>query len=203
MPKPVPAKRPLPPPGDDVGAAELGRRIADRLKGLRRSRGLSLDQLAEASGVSRAALSQIETNRTNPTIGILWKVAVGIGVPFADLLGEDRPVASVLRRDETQVLRSGDGKFQSRSLSPGAADSLVEVYELRLMARARHASDAHAPGVREMVLVLSGALRMTVNKTAYEVAAGDSIWFAADLPHVYENPSTSEARYHNIIIYPR
>jgi transcriptional regulator with XRE-family HTH domain len=200
MPRSVRAKRTQ--PGDDVGAAELGRRVAERLKVLRKSRNLSLDELAEASGVSRAALSQIETNRTNPTIGILWKVAVGIGIPFADLLADDRPLVSVLRRDETQVLRSGDGKFQSRSLSPAAAGSLVEVYELRMAARSRHASDAHAPGVREIVLVLTGSLRMTVNDTVHEVGAGDSIWFVADVPHVYENPSGAESRYHNIITYP-
>ena len=185
-----------------MGAAELGRRVADRLKALRKSRNLSLDQLAEASGVSRAALSQIETNRTNPTIGILWKVAVGIGVPFADLLADERPAVSVLRRDETQVLRSADGKFHSRSLSPAGADARVEVYELRLAARSRHVSEAHAPGVREIVLVLTGALRMIVNGTPHEAAAGDSIWFVADVPHVYENPSAAESRYHNLIIYP-
>src|SRR5689334_1984512 len=61
------------PPGDDVGAADLGFRVAENVRTLRRSRGLSLDELARASGVSRAALSQIETNKVNPTIGLLWK----------------------------------------------------------------------------------------------------------------------------------
>ena len=39
-------------------------------------------------GVSKATLSQIEANKTNPTIGVLWKIASGLGVPFSDLLGE-------------------------------------------------------------------------------------------------------------------
>jgi transcriptional regulator with XRE-family HTH domain len=197
-----PRRRP-PGPGDDLGAAELGRRVAARLRALRRTRGMSLDQLAEASGVSRAALSQIETCRTNPTVGLLWKVAVGFGVPFAELLGEDPAPVSVLRRDDMQVLRSLDGKLHSRALAPAGAHPFIEVYELRLAARGRHVSEPHAPGVREIVVVLSGALRLTVGATTHALAAGDSVWFAADVPHVYNNPGTSEARYHDLILYAR
>src|SRR5687768_5853297 len=76
--------------GDDVGAAELGRRVAENLRHKRKARGMSLDDLARASGVSRAALSQVETCKTNPTVGLLWKIAVGLGVPFADLIGQPK-----------------------------------------------------------------------------------------------------------------
>lgn len=164
---------------------------------------MSLDQLAHASGVSRAALSQIETCRTNPTVGLLWKIAVGFGVPFAELIGEDRAPVSVLRRDDMQVLRSLDGKLRSRALAPAGANPFLEVYELRLAARSRHVAEPHAAGVREVVVVLSGALRLTVGDTTYALAAGDSVWFAADVPHVYDNPGTSEARYHDLILYAR
>jgi uncharacterized cupin superfamily protein len=51
--------------------------------------------------------------------------------------------------------------------------------------------------------VLSGALRIRLGDDIYELAAGDSVSFAADRPHVYENPSGSEARYHNVIVYER
>lgn len=164
---------------------------------------MSLDELAGISGVSRAALSQIETYRTNPTVGLLWKIAAAFGVPFSDLLAESPPPASVLRRDEAQVLRSADGKFQTRSLSPSGATPLADVYELRIAARARHVSEAHALGVRELVIVLAGTLRLTVGDSVHDLAAGDSIWFKGDLPHVYENPGTSEGRYHDLILYAR
>src|SRR3954451_11861089 len=76
------------PPGDDVGAADLARRVATNLRERRKGRGLSLDELAAASGVSRAALSQIETCKTNPSLSVLWKIAVGLQIPFSELLGE-------------------------------------------------------------------------------------------------------------------
>lgn len=189
--------------GDEVGAAELGRRVAENLRQRRKARGMSLDDLARSSGVSRAALSQIETCKSNPTVGVLWKIAVGLGIPFAELIGAPRSGAVVLLRGDSQVLRSSDGKFESRPLTPAGASPLVELYELRLSARSMHASEAHAPGTHEVLVVLSGQLRMRVDDEMYELGAGDSIAFAADRPHSYENPAGSEARYHNVIVYER
>jgi transcriptional regulator with XRE-family HTH domain len=195
--------RPLAGPGDDVGAADLGRRVAENLRQRRKARGMSLDDLARASGVSRAALSQIETCKSNPTVGVLWKVAVGLGVPFAELIGAPRSGAVLLRRGDAQVLRSADGRLESRPLAPAGTSPLVELYELRLGARSTHASEPHAPGTHELLVVLSGQLKMHVDGETYELAAGDSVAFAADRPHVYENPAGAEARYHDIVVYER
>jgi transcriptional regulator with XRE-family HTH domain len=195
--------RPVAAPGDDVGAAELGRRVAENLRQRRKARSMSLDDLARASGVSRAALSQIETCKSNPTVGVLWKIAVGLGIPFAELIGAPRSGAAVLRRGDAQLLRSSDGRFESRPLTPAGASPLVELYELRLSARSTHRSEAHAPGTHEVVVVLTGQLRLHVDQEVYELAAGDSIAFAADRIHAYENPAGSEARYHNVIVYER
>lgn len=191
------------PPGDEVGAADMARRVAENLRDHRKRRELSLDQLSHATGVSRAALSQIETRKTNPTIGVLWKIAAGLGVPFSELIGESRVSLSVLRRADTQVLRSTDRKFESRPLVPAAGVNQIEMYELNLAARSRHASDPHGPGTKELVVVLSGSLRLTVGDHTDELTAGDSVVFDANLPHVYENPGSGEARYHDVIIYRR
>jgi transcriptional regulator with XRE-family HTH domain len=191
------------PPGDELGAAEVARRVGENLRRLRKARSMSLDDLAVASGVSRAALSHIETSKGNPTVGVLWKIAVGLGVPFSDLLGEVREDMGVLRRGESQVLRSADGKMESRPLTPAGASPWGEIYELRLAPRALHTSEAHAPGTREIVVVLSGQLRMRVGEESHELGAGDSVSFAADKPHVYENPGTTESRYHDVILYDR
>lgn len=195
--------RPVAAPGDDVGAAELGRRVAENLRQRRKARNMSLDDLARASGVSRAALSQIETCKSNPTVGVLWKIAVGLGIPFAELIGAPRSGAALLRRADSQVLRSSDGRFESRPLTPAGASPLVELYELRISARSTHRSEAHAPGTHEVVVVLTGQLRLHVDQEVYELASGDSIAFAADRPHAYENPAGAEARYHNVIVYER
>jgi XRE family transcriptional regulator, regulator of sulfur utilization len=197
-----PRRSPVP-SGDEAGAAELTRQVAENLKAKRKARGLSLDQLAQDSGVSRAALSQIETRKTNPTIGVLWKIASGLGIAFSDLVGEARAGLSVLRHEEAQLLRSAGGKFDSRPLLPGAGIPNIEMYELRFAARSRHVSEPHGPGTQEIVVVLSGVMRMIVGEQSDHLGPGDSVVFDANKPHIYENPGSAEARCHNVIVYAR
>lgn len=190
--------------GDDLGAAELARRVAESLKAFRAERRLSLDDLAARSGVSRAALSQIESARTNPTLAVLWKIAVGLEIPFHDLLsmgGEE--AVRVLKAGETLPLKSADGRTETRLLSPGGASTDVEVYELRLQPKAIHKSEPHAKGTTETLVILTGALRLTVGNASYELAVGDSVFFRADSAHEYENRSSRETRCINIIRYTR
>jgi len=190
--------------GDELGAAEVARRVAEGLKRFRKARGLSLDDLAERSGVSRAALSQIEGTRTNPTLSVLWKVAVGLDVPFHELLGStEEGGAKVLRAGDTPPLKSGDGRMESRLLSPGGSSPDVEIYELRFMPKAIHRSDAHGRGTMETLVVMTGALRLQVADAEYELLPGDTIFFKADAPHVYENRATHETRCFNVIRYQR
>jgi transcriptional regulator with XRE-family HTH domain len=191
------------PAGDDLGAAEMAKRVAVNLREMRKARALSLDQLAVASGVSRAALSQIETQRTNPSLGVLWKVAAGLGVHFAELIGVTSQNVTVLRRAEAQTLRSANGQLESRPLTPAGASPWTEAYELRLTSHGRYDSEPHATGTRELVVVLSGQLRMTVGAQSHELGAGDAISFTADQPHCYQNTGTSDMRCHDVIVYTR
>jgi quercetin dioxygenase-like cupin family protein/DNA-binding XRE family transcriptional regulator len=190
--------------GDEVGAAELARRVAESLRRYRAERRMSLDQLALSSGVSRAALSQIEGARTNPTLGLMWKVAVGLGIPFQALLGtSDGTQSRVLRSGDAIPLRSTDGRMESRLLSPSGSGDRVEVYELRFQPKGLHRSEPHAAGATETVIVLTGALRVTAGDETHELAAGDTLYFVANVPHSYENRSSREARCIDIIAYGR
>jgi XRE family transcriptional regulator, regulator of sulfur utilization len=190
--------------GDELGAAELARRVADSLRRFRRERQLSLDELSARSGVSRAALSQIEGGRTNPTLAVLWKIAVGLEIPFHDLLGTgQKDEILVLRAGDALPLRSSDGRTESRLLSPGGANGDTEVYELRLQAKAMHKSEPHARGTTETLVVLTGSLRLGAGNAAHELSAGDAVFFRADVDHFYENRSTRETRCINVIRYAR
>lgn len=190
--------------GDELGAADVARRVAEGLKRFRKARGLSLDDLAAKSGVSRAALSQIEGTRTNPTLSVLWKVAVGLDVPFHELLGvSEDGTAKVLRAGDTPPLKSGDGRMESRLLSPGGSSPDLEIYELRFLPKAVHKSEPHSRGTLETLVVMTGALRLLVQDAEYELSPGDTIFFKADVPHVYENRATHETRCFNVIRYLR
>lgn len=171
---------------------------------LRKDRGLSLDQLAALSGVSRAALSHIEGAHANPTLSLLWKVAVGLGIPFQSLLGANKSGSTqVLREGEAPPLRSADGRMESRLLSPAGASQRHDIYQLRFLPRGFHQSEPHGEGTTEVLIVLSGAMRISVAGEVHELEVGDSIFFHADVPHCYESRSSREVRCIDVISYGR
>lgn len=191
-------------PGDDLGAAEMNRRVAEALRRFRKQRDLSLDQLALKSGVSRAALSQIEGSRTNPTLSVLWKIASGLEIPFQELLEtpSEEPLKA-LRMGDISPVRSADGRVESRLLTPGGTAAGTETYELRIAPKGVHRSEPHRKGTVETVVVLKGTLRITVGESEVELGTGDSAFLHADMPHSYENRASHEARFINVISYER
>jgi transcriptional regulator with XRE-family HTH domain len=159
--------------------------VGDNLKSERTVRGLSLDDLAREAGVSRTLLGQIEIGRATPSIGVVWKIAQALGVPFATLLS--RPMARVgttsTTREAARKLASADGRFTSRALYPMGEAGAAEFYELWLAPHSREDADAHRPGTRENLVVARGQLELKVGNDTRTLKAGDSINFSADLPH--------------------
>ena len=70
--------------------------------------------------------------------------------------------------------------MESRPIAPAGTTPWVEIFELRLSARTTQRSEPHAPGTREILVVLSGSLRIDINGTVYDLEAGDSVAFRAD-----------------------
>ena len=86
-------------PGFSAGANspdEIADIVSRNLKRLRTNRNLSLEALANASGVSRGMLSQIELGRSVPTISLLWKVARALDVPFSALTSDHATAGNIV-----------------------------------------------------------------------------------------------------------
>jgi transcriptional regulator with XRE-family HTH domain len=175
--------------------------MGERLRKVREAREMSLESLAARSGISLEDLSHIESTNVVPSLGLLWKLASGLGVAFADLLGRGGATVSLQRSADSRVLRSEDGSLESRPLVAAGANRWVEAYELTLAPGTAHAAEPHPGGTREIVVVLAGALKIRLGLQEYELERGDSISFKADIPHTYENGGAVEGRYHDIIVY--
>lgn len=176
--------------------------VGANLRRLRMKRGLSLERLARASGVSRAMLGQVELGQSTPTINVLWKIARALAVPFSALI-TNRAAArtTVMAAARAKVLTSHDGAFSSRALFPFDEPRTVEFYELRLAPLAVEQADAHPPGTVENLIVTSGSLEMTVGAEPHALGAGDAILFEADVPHQYRNVGTSELVMYLVMTY--
>ena len=168
--------------------------VKENLKNIRHNRKLSLDKLAIRCGVSRAMLSQIEQGKSAPTISVLWKIASGLNVPFSDLIKDKvREGVQVLRYENTKVLFSNTKVFSTRALFPFIGHKKTEFYELILKPGGHEVAESHPPGTTENIVVVSGRLRLRVGDEVQELAPKDAIYFNADVPHEYSNPTDEEA----------
>jgi transcriptional regulator with XRE-family HTH domain len=184
--------------------ADLGGIIGPNLKRLRIGRALSLEALARLAGVSRAMIGQIEAGRSMPTIGLLWKIARALDVPFSALMGGEADAAmTVLRADRSKVLASRDGGFVSRALFPFDSERRVEFYELTMAPGALEIAEAHAPGTTENLTVAQGTVEIVAGVERTLLVRGDSIYFRADVPHSYRNPGPDEAIMFLVMSYAR
>src|SRR6185503_38098 len=118
-------KDPTPPDGNPPAvtthpeSTDLAPVVGTNLRRLRTRRGLSLERLAQISGVSRAMLGQIELGQSAPTINVLWKIARALEVTFSALISaRTQSGALVLRSAESKILTSKDRSFSSRALFP-------------------------------------------------------------------------------------
>lgn len=209
-PAPVPARpatapATLPESSAEPGAETVGDLtpvVGVNLRRLRVRRGLSLERLAQASGVSRAMLSQVELGRSTPTINVVWRIARALEVPFSALIAaKEARGHAVLRRQEAKVLSSHDGAFTSRALFPFDEPRRVEFYELRLGPHAAERADAHQPGTVENLVVSAGRVEIEVDGGRQALGPGDAMVFHADAPHAYLNVGDGEAVLYLVMTY--
>ncbi|WP_047153595.1 helix-turn-helix domain-containing protein [Aneurinibacillus tyrosinisolvens] len=177
-------------------------KIGKNLHRIRKGRGLSLDKLAEITGVSKAMLGQIERGESNPTVTTLWKIANGMRISFSSLVEQEAPSISVVRLDEIPPVVEEGGAYKVYTLFPFDQEKRFEVYTIDLDPGCIHYSEAHSPGVQEYVIVSHGTLNLMLGGETYTVEEGNAIRFPSDAPHEYRNESKAQARIQVVIYYP-
>ncbi len=165
---------------EEAGASSLRSVVAANARRIRLARGLSLRELSELTGVSKALLSQIERGVANPTIEVLSRVAAALGESFLELA---RP-----RLDGPEVLRAERGAVTEasvRTLFGSWERRRFELSEGSIPARTRSLKNAHGAGSVEYAYVVEGAVTVSAQDWSVELRAGDALRFAAEHDHVY------------------
>lgn len=166
-------------------ADDILNRLPARLKEARRAQGLSLEAVANLSGVSRSMVSQIERGESSPTIATLWNLTRALQVDFAGLLDGEaaRDRIDVLRAAEAPTIDNRGEGCRIRILSPPEEAGHHELYELILADRGLLDSQPHARGAREQLTVIQGRVTVTSGSAETRLETGDSARYAADVPH--------------------
>lgn len=161
------------------------RRLGERVALYRQLQGLTLEQLAAASGVSRSMLSQIERGRANPTLAVTQRIAQVFGISIGELV--DDPDAGnridVVRASDPAALFRADGECELRTLSPLALEKNIEFYAITLQRGAALSSEAHFEGTREMFSVSRGQAEVIAGDATIRLDRGDTAHYRADVPH--------------------
>jgi transcriptional regulator with XRE-family HTH domain len=176
-----------------MDASGLGRRLRE----LRHRRGLTLDELAQASGVSRSMVSEVERGTRRPTVLTLDRLATGLGTSIARLLRDESATRlTVLRQAEQTVARDPAG-WERRVLSPVLPGVEFEFMRTTLGPRVdAGVFAAHPPGSREYIAVEAGSLRLTIDAEEVVLDAGDSIYYTGDCEHGFANPARRTCVYY-------
>ena len=177
-------------------------RVGVRTRDLRREQGLTLEELAQRSGVSRAMLSKIERGEKNPTLVVAAKVAEGLGVTLSRLVGvEEGREVIVLPRERQTVMRDPETGFERQLLSPSFGGRCVEFIRNVLPENSTSGEfPPHRRGVEEYVAVEKGRLKAVLRGEEYLLEEGDALYFEADIVHRFDNAGDEECSYYLVII---
>ncbi|MBN2290222.1 MAG: helix-turn-helix transcriptional regulator [Candidatus Glassbacteria bacterium] len=177
----------------------LGKNIAS----IRKEKNLSLDELSKRSGVSKGMLSQVEQEKVNPTVAVVWKISYGLDVPFQELLqsGKSEQLFNHLHKNEAVILERDDGRCIFRILSPLYLAEKLEVYTLELKKGGSVVSEAHLEGTEEFLSVASGKVSVEAKAKKAVLEQGDSIHYQVDVRHVIRNLSGGASSLYLVVRY--
>jgi transcriptional regulator with XRE-family HTH domain len=179
-----------------------GQVVGTRIRSLREGMDLSLRDLADRSGVSAPMLSQVERGDTSPTLSVAERIAAGLELTLSQLLRlDDSDGVSVVRASERR--RGGGPRHRYEVLTPPLPGLRAEVslHSLAPGAATGEPDDRpmHEPGSRETAVVVEGRVSFVCGGRTHELEDGDAVTFDADLPHHFENPGESDARFYAVV----
>ena len=172
--------------------------LADNIRAIRETRGLSQQQIAKSAGIPRATWTHLESGAGNPTLAVLVKVAAALEVRLDELLAPPRQPARFLRADELPTRQRG--QVAIRKLLPEPLPNL-DLERMTLPPGARMPGVPHTPGTREYLACELGSVELAVAGERYTLAAGDVVIFRGDQRHAYHNPGKITAIAYSAIAF--
>lgn len=163
----------------------------ERLRNLRKSRAMTIEALAERSGVSSGLISQVERGRVSPTMDSFWKLCQALDVPLHFFFDPAPGNFMVVRRDERRILSFPSSHISYQLLSPNL-DGKLEMVQVVLDPGDR-SDELIAHEGEECGLMLSGSMSVLIGDQEIHLEEGDSISFKCTTPHRFVNTGSVKA----------
>ncbi len=165
--------------------------VGDKVRSMRKEKGMTLARLSEITGLSPAIVSQIERGRANPSFTTLWQLANGLGIPVGKFfIGQPESKSPVVRKHERRnlvgVTKKSMGEAVYELLTPDLNGTLEAQWIETPPGHDTSATPFRHSG-EEFGIILSGRKDIYLDGECYSLEAGDSITFSSEIPHWYKN----------------
>jgi transcriptional regulator with XRE-family HTH domain len=166
-------------------------KVGARVRSLRRERGLTIEQLAAATGLTKGFISQLERDRTAPSLSSIARICDALGVPLSHIFERD-PAPALVRHSE-RVPIGGSAATANHRLS-SRDESRFQAIESEIAPGAGAGDELSSlPGEMEFVYVLSGSLELRVGDETHVLREGDAFTYPLSKPHTWRNASATES----------
>lgn len=176
----------------------IEKKIADKVREIRKNKGLTLAQLSEEIGLSRGLLSRIENNQVSPPIATLSKIAQGLDVHIGSFFEEDdsdhEKYAVTHKNNRKQITRAGTKiGFTYYSLTQLKSHHAIDPFIVRYPVIKREPKALFDHPGEEFLFVLNGEIELVYGKEKIRLGAGDAIHFDPSTPHRGQNIADEES----------
>jgi len=165
-------------------------KVGGRIRSLRRERALTIEQLAVAAGLTKGFISQLERDRTAPSLSSIGRICDALGVRLGTIF-DSEPAPALIRKHERPAV---DILFPTQNhLLSSRGERRLQAIESEVAPRAGAGDELSSlPGEVEFVYVLTGTLELTVSGETHVLHEGDALTYQLSKPHTWRNPSDSE-----------
>lgn len=164
--------------------------IGSTIRAIRKRKNITIAQICEESGLSQGFMSQVETNKTSPSISTLESIAQALKVPLAYLLLKKEDRMNIVRKNERRITTSGADKLKVEHMS---SRKNVRMMLVELPPGASTGDDPHAHEGEEIHVVIKGKIYAEQGEDAAEFEEGDSFSWNACTPHLVRNIGEDKA----------
>lgn len=178
----------------------IDKAIGKNIKRIRTSYSLSMDQVAELTGVSKSMIARIESGASTPTVTTLWKICNGLKVSFSTMLDDPTEMDMVQNKEALKAPTLNDS-HELYAIIPFDVNKKFELYEMLVHPNSSQTTGQHVGVTEEVVYVLEGELLMSSAGKKRHLKKGDVYRFKPDGEHIYENDQNEPVTFIVVVIY--
>ncbi len=182
-------------------AAQTASEVGQRIKAVRRAQRMTIESLAEASGLTKSFLSKVERGRSTASVAALLRVSEALGLPLSSLF-ENSSTRTVLRAANYPRVAFGGHQMTEYLLTP-VAERRVQVMMSRIVPGGGSGDELYPlPGEVEFVFVLSGTIELNFSDELVRLDTGDAMTFDPALHRSFHVPESAPETTVLWMIYP-